>query len=178
MWPGTAASFAVTSSTRTNLRIFSDHMWEADAQPDNSGHNSRWDTPIVVSFSGTRRERALRVGVAGLATGCHRLRVTVRIMLVRYLDQRVPAWTGASVWLRYRHGCWRVRWRTCDAGRHRRIASSGLPSANRGRRNREERRLSARGNAGQFLKRGISTAAAKSIEGQTARSRRPSRGRA
>lgn len=129
MWPGTAASFAVTSSTRTNLRIFSDHMWEADAQPDNSGHNSRWDTPIVVSFSGTRRERALRVGVAGLATGCHRLRVTVRIILVRYLDQRVPAWTGASVWLRYRHGCWRVRWRTCDAGRDRRSASSGLPSA-------------------------------------------------
>ena len=44
-------------------------MWEADAQPDNSGHNSCWDTPIVVSFSGTRRERALRVGVVGLATG-------------------------------------------------------------------------------------------------------------
>ena len=44
-------------------------MWEADAQPDNSGQNSRWDTPIVVSFSGTHRERALRVGVVGLATG-------------------------------------------------------------------------------------------------------------
>src|SRR6476619_2615050 len=56
MWPGTVASFAVTGSTRANLRNFWDHMWEADAQPDNSGQNSRWDTPIVVSFSGTHRE--------------------------------------------------------------------------------------------------------------------------
>jgi hypothetical protein len=61
-------------------------MWEADAQPDSSGQNSRWDTPILVSFSGTRRERALRVGVVGLATGCHGL----WIMLVRYLDNRGP----------------------------------------------------------------------------------------
>ena len=69
MRPRTVVIFAVTRSTRPNPRIFSDHMWEADAQPDNSGHNSCWDTPIVVSFSGTRRERALRVGVVGLATG-------------------------------------------------------------------------------------------------------------
>jgi hypothetical protein len=33
-----------------------------------------------------------------------------------------------------------------------------------GRRNREERRLPACGDADQFLKRGINTAAAKSIE--------------
>ena len=125
MWPGTRPSSAVTSSTRKPADFLGSHV-EADAEPDNSGHESRWDRPIVVSF-GHRRERALRVGVVGLATGpppSHR-----SDHLVRYLDQRVPAWTGASVWLRYRHGCWRVRWRTCDAGRDRRSASSGLPSA-------------------------------------------------
>ena len=65
----------VTRSRRPNRRILSDHVGEADAQPDNSGHSGRWDTPIVVSFSGTRREPALRVGVVGLATGCHMLKL-------------------------------------------------------------------------------------------------------
>src|ERR1700752_4811128 len=45
MWPATAASFAVTSTTRPNLRIFSNHLWEADARPDNSGQNGHGEGP-------------------------------------------------------------------------------------------------------------------------------------